>query len=157
MASYEATVTSPESRGDVFEYLADFSSVAEWDPGVRAARVTLGQPGAPGAEFEVVSRFLGRDVPLTYRAEAVDRPQRLLMVAETPTVVSRDEITFVDAPGGGTEVTYAADLRLRGALRLTDPLLGVLFRRIGDNARDGLAARLHGPLHARGDREATAS
>jgi hypothetical protein len=157
MATYEATVTSPENRGDVFEYLADFSSVAEWDPGVRAARVTRGNPGAPGAEFEVVSRFLGRDVPLTYRAEAVDRPHRLLMVAETPTVVSRDEITFVDALGGGTEVTYAADLRLRGALRPFDPVLGILFKRIGDNARDGLAARLLGPLHPRRDRQATVS
>ena len=50
---------------------------------------------------------------------------------------------------GGTAVTYTADLRLRGPLRLFDPVLQVLFNRIGDNARDGLAARLRPPRSVR--------
>ncbi len=157
MARYEATVSSPESREDVFTYLEDFRSVAEWDPSIRSAHLTGGRPGRPGAEFELTVRFLGREVPLTYRAEVVERPRRLLLVAETTTVVSRDEITLADAPGGATEVTYSAELRLRGALRLADPILAVLFNRLGDNARDGLAARLLGPIHPRRDREATPS
>ncbi len=156
MARYEATVTSPEAREAVFEFLSDFRSAAEWDPGVRSARLLGGAAGDPGAEYELVARFLGREVPLTYRAEVVDPPSRLLLVAETRTVVSRDEITFADADGG-TAVTYAADLRLRGALRLLDPLLGVLFTRIGERARAGMAARLIGPLHRPAAREATAS
>ena len=156
MARFEATVTSPESRDAAFDYLADFRSVSEWDPSIRSARLARGQAGVPGAEFELVVGFLGRDVPMTYTAEVVDRPRRLLMVAETPTVVSRDEITFAETPGGRTAVTYAADLRLRGALRVLDPILGVLFKRLGGRARDGLAARLLGPLHPRRDREAAA-
>ena len=32
MAHYAATVNSPGSAAEVFEYLADFSSTAEWDP-----------------------------------------------------------------------------------------------------------------------------
>ena len=79
---------------------------------------------------------------LTYRTIEVDRPRRLLLVAETSTVASRDEITLTEIADGGTAVTYSADLRLRGALRLFDPLLGVFFSRLGNNAapRDGSAA-----------------
>jgi uncharacterized protein YndB with AHSA1/START domain len=156
MARFEATVTSPETREAVFDYLADFRSVTEWDPSIRSARLTRGEAGVPGAEFELIVRFLGRDVSMTYRAEVVDRPRRLLMIAETPTVVSRDEITFAEAPGDGTAVTYAADLRLRGPLRVLDPVLDLFFTRISERARIGLEARLIGPLHPRRDREVVA-
>ena len=50
---------------------------------------------------------------------------------------SVDEITFT-ATATGTNVTYEADLRGRGAFRLADPLLVPVFRRIGNRARDGL-------------------
>ena len=50
---------------------------------------------------------------------------------------SVDEITFA-ATATGTNVTYEADLRGRGAFRFVDPLLVSVFRRIGDRARDGL-------------------
>ena len=136
MARYEATVTSPEAREDVFDFLADFRTAVEWDPGVKAARLVGGEPGTPGAEYELTARFLGRDVPLTYRAEAVDRPRRLLLVAETPTIVSRDEITLDEIADDGTSLTYVADLRLRGPLQLLDPALGPgLFQDRGPRPR----------------------
>jgi uncharacterized protein YndB with AHSA1/START domain len=146
MALYEATVTTAEDREAVFDYLADFRSAAEWDPSVQEASLRKGEPGHPGAEFRVVSRFMGRDVALTYRTIEVERPRRLLLVAETSTVTSRDEITLTEVAAGGTAVTYSADLRLRGPLRLFDPLLGVFFARLGDNARREMAARLARPL-----------
>lgn len=146
MARYKATVTSPASCEAVFDYLADFRSAAEWDPGVRGARLGRGEPGRPGAEFEITSRFLGRDVPLIYRTVEVDRPRRVLLVAESSSVISRDEITVAELADGRSEVTYAADLSLRGPLRVLDPVLRILFSRIGDTARDGLAAKLALPL-----------
>jgi Polyketide cyclase / dehydrase and lipid transport len=146
MARYQATLTSPESREVVFDYLADFRSAAEWDPGVRAARLRGGEPGQPGAEFEITSRFLGREIRLVYRAVEVDRPHRVLLVAQSSSVVSRDEITVADLADGGTTLTYTADLHLRGPLRILDPALRILFSRIGDNARDGLATKLARPL-----------
>lgn len=145
MASYRTTITTPHPRDTVFAYLADFSSAAEWDPGVHSARA-LGEPGRMGSEFEVVARFLGRDVRLTYRTLAVQPPRRIALQAKSPTVVSYDEITVAGGPDDDTTVTYTADLRLRGALRVFDPLLGLVFKRIGDRARDGLAARLARPL-----------
>ena len=142
MARYQATLNSPDSREALFDYLADFRSAAEWDPGVKAARLRAGEPGKAGAEFEITSRFAGRDVPLVYRAVEVDRPRRVLLVAESSSLVDEYD-------DGGTAVTYPADLRLRGPLRLFDPVLQVLFNRIGDNARDGLAEKLAQPLAER--------
>ena len=54
-------------------------------------------------------------------------------MGENATVVSHDRITFA-ATLTGTRLTYDADLRLKGLLRIADPLLGLAFRRIGHRA-----------------------
>ena len=142
MAHYAATVISPGSPAEVFEYLADFSSTAEWDPGVSEARRLDPDPLRAGARFHVVANFHGRSVPLEYRTVEIDSPRRVVLRAETGTVVSEDTITVRALRGSGSQVTYDARLGLRGALRLADPALGLLFRRIGDRAKAGLAATL---------------
>jgi uncharacterized protein YndB with AHSA1/START domain len=142
MARYAATVTSPGSPAEVFEYLADFSSTAEWDPGVSEARRLDADPLRAGARFNVMADFLGRPVPLEYRTVEIDPPRRVVLRAETRTVVSEDTITVRALPESGSQVTYDARLGLRGALRFGDPVLGLLFRRIGDRAKAGLAATL---------------
>jgi hypothetical protein len=142
MARYVATVSTAKPIEEAFDYLADFSSVAEWDPSaVRAERLSAA-PGL-GAEFRVVVRFAGREIPLTYRTSEFRRPVRVVLVAESSTVVSEDTITFTDADGV-TEVTYDANLRPKGLMRLAGPLLSLLFRRLGDNAVSGLRRELDG-------------
>jgi hypothetical protein len=126
----------------VFEYLADFSSTAEWDPGVSEAWRLTSEPLRVGARFHVVAALLGRQVALEYRTVEIDPPNRVVLRAETSTAISEDTITVSAGPGSGAAVTYDARLRLRGPLRAADPILGLLFRRIGDRARDGLAATL---------------
>ena len=145
MAHYAATVTSRRSAQAVFDYLADFSSTAEWDPGVIAARRLTAEPLRVGARFHVVAGFLGRQVPLEYRTVEIDRPRRVVLRAESASAVSEDTITVRELPGSGTEVVYDAQLRLRGPLRLADPVLGVFFTRIGDRAKAGLANALAPP------------
>ena len=45
------------SVADVFDYVADFSNAAEWDPGIaEATKVTDGQVRM-GSEFDVVALF----------------------------------------------------------------------------------------------------
>lgn len=146
MAHYEATVTTAEDREKVFAYLADFRSAVEWDPATKQSWLRRGVPGRPGAEFRLVSRFMGRDVPLTYRTVEVDRPRRIVLVAEAAAATSRDEITLAELGDGGTAVTYSADLRLHGPLRVLDPLIAVFFSRLGENARRQMSRRLSEPL-----------
>ena len=74
MARYRTTVDSTAPAADVFDYLADFASVALWDPGVRSAELISGTPGTSGAWYRVVAGFLGRAVPLDYEILAAEPP-----------------------------------------------------------------------------------
>jgi carbon monoxide dehydrogenase subunit G len=157
MAHYAATVHTDWDPATAFAYLADFATVADWDPGVRSSKRLSPDPLARGARVEVEASFLGRPVPMTYETIAIEAPKQVVLRAETGTVISLDTMTFAPQAGGGTAVTYDADLQPKGPVRLFGPLLSLAFRRIGDSARDGLARRLAEPPPARGPAEHGAS
>lgn len=142
MARYVATVSTGKAVEEAFDYLADFSSVSEWDQTAVRARM-LGESPGLGTEFEVVVRFAARELAFLYRTTTFERPKRLVFRAESSTVVSEDTITFRPAAAGGSEVTYEADLRPKGLMKLTDPILALAFKRLGDNAKAGLERELN--------------
>jgi Polyketide cyclase / dehydrase and lipid transport len=142
MAHYVATAESRWDREVAFSYLADFAAISDWDPGVVRSKRLTDSPLEVGARFEVISSFLGREVPLVYETLEIDAPRRVLLRAETPTATSLDEMTFDVRPGGGTIVTYDADLGLKGVARIAGLPMRLAFRRLGDAARDGLRNRL---------------
>src|ERR1700761_8631628 len=146
MARYRATIETERSPQDVFAYLSDFSTAAEWDPGVVEAE-RLGAALGEGAEFRLVAEFLGRRTPLTYRIVEYNPPHAVTFLGENATVTSLDRITF-KTTAGGTQVTYDADLQLKGPLRLADPLLKLAFNRVGDRALAGLERTLAPTLRA---------
>jgi carbon monoxide dehydrogenase subunit G len=141
MPRYETTVHTPRPAADVFAYLSDFSTTAEWDPGVTAARRLDSGPLGPGSRFSVTASFLGRDAELEYSITDYEPQRRVVLRGENATTVSLDEITF-EPEAGGTRVGYSADLQLKGPLRFLHPALGLVFKRIGDRAADGLRRRL---------------
>ncbi len=59
MARYRATVETSQAPEEVFAYLSDFSTTADWDPGVVEAQ-RLDPEVREGARFRVVAKFLGR-------------------------------------------------------------------------------------------------
>ena len=144
MAHYQVSIRSPWSAAEAFDYMVDLEHFAEWDPGVkRAVRAPDSGDGASAA-FDVTVSAIGRDLPLRYETVEIDVPRRVKVQADTATLRSVDVITVDGAPGGGSVVTYDADLSLKGVLRFGDPLLGLAFRRIGDRAAAGLRSVLEG-------------
>lgn len=141
MARYVATVESSLSPEAAFDYLADFSSVTQWDPTAVAAERLSGRVGE-GAEFRVVVRFAGSENEFVYRTLDYQRPNRIVLRAESSTVVSLDTITFAPR-ADGCSVTYDAKLDPKGALKLAAPVLSLLFRRLGNNAKAGLERELN--------------
>lgn len=144
MARYVTTANTNWDIETAFDYLAEFSNVADWDPGVSKGRSVSPEPLEVGARFDVEASFLGRPLPLTYETIEIERPRTVTVRAESGTFSSVDTLSFEADPAGGTLVTYDADLRLKSALKLLDPLLGVAFNRLADQARDGLRERLAG-------------
>ncbi len=141
MAHYRASLDIERPPEEIFAYLSDFSTTREWDPGVVEAERLNSQALGEGTEFRLVAEFLGRKNELTYRIVEYDPPHAVTFVGENATVISRDRITF-EPTAAATRVTYDADLALKGALRIADPVLALAFNRVGDRALAGLARTL---------------
>lgn len=142
MAHYRTTVSSPASAEDVYAYLADFATIADWDPGVRQAHLIAGDPATSGAVYRVVTSNLGVSLPLDYEILEAVAPAdgfagRVVLEANTKDFRSYDVIT-VEPTASGCDVTYDADLALKGFRRPFDPFLRLAFGVIGGRARDGL-------------------
>ena len=137
MARYKASVDTARPPAQVFAYLSDFTTAAEWDPGtVQSERLGEG-PIREGTEFRLVAVFLGRKTTLTYRIVEYQPPHAVTFRGENSTVVSLDRITF-EPSDAGTRIVYDAELTLKGPLKLADPLLALAFNRVGDHALAGL-------------------
>ena len=141
MAHAHKTVTSPKPPAEVFAYLADFSTTAEWDPGISAARRLDDGPLGVGNRVELDAGFFGRTITLIYETTLYEAPHRFIVRGESSTVVSVDEIT-VEADGTGSLVTYDAELTLKGVLKIFDPALSLGFGKVADKAIAGLKKAL---------------
>ena len=137
MARYVTTVRTAKTPQEAFDYMADLRNFAEWDPGVKAVRQVQGAGGGPDSVFDVTVAGIGRDLTLRYLTEEYDAPRNLLVVARSSVFTSIDRIT-VEPDGTGSIITYDADLRLNGVLRLGDLGLRLVFGQIGDRAAAGL-------------------
>lgn len=144
MPHYRTTVRTPWSQERAFGYLSDLEHFAEWDPGVKRSVQVSGDGTAVGSTFDVTVGGVVRDLTLRYEIVALESPERVEVRAENGTLLSVDVMTVEPAGDGGCVVTYDADLSLKGVLGLGNPILGIVFGRIGDRAAAGLRRVLEG-------------
>ncbi len=137
MAKYTVSVESSKSVEEAFAYMADLRNFANWDPGVLTVTQVAGDGGGPESSFDVAVKSVGGGTVLRYETVEYDEPGNLLVEARNSKFTSIDRITVV-AKDEGSIVTYAAELLLNGCLSPLNPLLGLVFNRIGDRAAAGL-------------------
>jgi carbon monoxide dehydrogenase subunit G len=130
----------PRPLDEAFAYVADFTTVAEWDPGIRSSRRVSGEGGV-GTVYEVQADFRGKTMPFTYTVTTLEPGKKIVLDGVGEKATSQDTISFEPA-GEGTRITYGADFRLKGVLRVAEPFLGGTFRKLARHAMDGLAAKL---------------
>ena len=135
------TVVLPRKPEEVFDYLADFSTTEEWDPGIISATRVGSDPIGVGSKFDLISEFMGRQIAVPYEITEYDRPNRFVIVGENQRFKGIDTIT-VSAEGDGARVDYTADFRMKGIAKLFEPFLGGVFEKLSNKAMDGLAATL---------------
>ena len=143
MARYRARVATPLPAAEAFDYVADLTNFAEWDPGVRRSVQVAGDGSELGAAYDVTVAAGPRDLTLRYEVDEHDAPHTCLVVARSTVFTSTDRIT-VEPDGDGSVVTYDAELTLNGPLGLFDPVLRLAFGRIGERAAAGLRRALNG-------------
>lgn len=135
------TIEVRRSLEEAFAYVADFSTTAEWDPGIaEAARVGEGPIGL-GTQFDLVAVFRGSRVPFRYTVVSYDENRRIALDGEAPKSRTYDDITFERLPNG-TRIVYEADLRMKGIYRVVEPFVRGTFRRIAEKGVGGLKATL---------------
>lgn len=143
MISLRETIEVDRPPQEAFAYVADFANTQEWDPGVREAEKLTGGSVDVGTEYRVVAEFRGREVPMRYRVVRFEPPGRVVLQGDGRTVSALDDIRF-EPTDRGTRIVYAADLEMKGLLRLAEPFLRGAFGTMGRRALDGLARRLGG-------------
>jgi polyketide cyclase/dehydrase/lipid transport protein len=142
MARFLTRIESGLSQQDAFAYMADFANARVWDPSVSEAKRVGDARVGLGSQFDLIARFAGRDVPLRYEIVVFEPPRQVVLEAKRPGFVSRDTIS-VEASGAGSVVRYDAILAFSGIGRLFDPVMQLIFRRVGANATAGMKAALN--------------
>jgi carbon monoxide dehydrogenase subunit G len=126
---------------EVFDYTADFSNIADWDPGVAASRRLGTGPLGVGTRFELEVEFGPSTIPMVYEITAFEPHRRVVLTGRGKTLEAVDEITF-QAVGEDTIIDYTADLRFLNWVRFAIPFVSPLLRRVGERAVDGLVSAL---------------
>jgi len=140
MMVIERTVRTDTPLDQVWDYLSDFTTTTEWDPGT-VRTVLLSGDGGTGTEYRNTSRFAGRETELVYVVQEVEPQQRIVLRAENKTLVATDTMTM-RAAGSGTEVTYHARFDFKGVAKYLEPLLKLPVKKLGDEGERGLREAL---------------
>ena len=143
MITIRRTVHTSAAPATVFDYLADFTTTTEWDPGtIETTRIS--GDGGPGTQYANASRFLGRRTELTYVVVDLRPHEKVALRGHNTTVTAHDSMDIRPIESG-SEVTYLATFEFNGLARLLEPILRPAFRRLGDRAqasmRDALDRR----------------
>jgi len=118
----ERTFTVDTPVDTVFEYLSDFTHTNDWDPGTVETRRTAGNGGV-GTTYANRSRFMGREVDLTYETTQLERPTKVQFRGRNKSATATDTLTFSPTDDGGTQVHYRADFEFGPLVRLVAPLV----------------------------------
>lgn len=132
----QKTVVVDKPLEAVFDYLSDFTTTTQWDPGTVSTERQAGDGGV-GTTYHNTSEFMGRKTELNYVVTELIPGQRISLRGENKTVISVDTMSFrrVEA---GTEVVYAAEFTFKGAARFVAPLFKPALDKLGQQAETGL-------------------
>mgnify|MGYP001812803329 FL=1 len=142
MPVIQRTIVTGAAIEEAFASLADFSNAADWDPGPESAKAQDDGSPRPGQVYDLVVTWGNRSLDMQYEIVELEEPRLIRLLGEGTTTSADDLMELAPLPDGGTVVTYTADIRLRGPLRLIEPLLRSKFKALGDEAERGMRTRL---------------
>ena len=131
---------------EIFDYLADFSTTEEWDPGCISAKRRETTPLAVGDTFDLVTEFKGKQSKMVYKLdEMVQTPNengqlKIVVSGEGDIVTGVDTILLKPANKENTKthVDYEANLALKSWRRPFVVFLSSTFNQLGIDAMAGM-------------------
>ncbi len=121
MPSVSRTFTTTATPDAAYAYLSDFTNAEEWDPGTQSCERTSGDGGV-GTTYKNVSKFLGREVEITYTTAELAPPTRVHLRGTNEQFEGHD-IFEITAAGRGSQVRYTAEMSFSGASKLASPVV----------------------------------
>ncbi len=140
MSTVSRTVRTDASPQQVFDYLSDFTTTEEWDPGTVSTERVSGDGGV-GTVYRNVSKFLGNETELTYTTIDLREGALVQMRGENKTVTATDTIS-ITPDGTGSVVEYTAEFDWHGAAKLATPILAPALKKLGDDTEKSLHEHL---------------
>ena len=141
MPSVQRTFTVTPPPTEVIDYLKDFANATEWDPGTRSCTQNGSGPVEVGTTWHNVSKVAGLTTELEYELTELTG-QGLVFVGRNKGATSTDTISVLPS-GGGSEITYRADLDMHGIAALAAPAITLVFERLADETEEQLSAVLN--------------
>ncbi len=124
------TVLIPRPIDEVFRYVADFSNIAEWDPGISASEKTsAGSVGVDTSYLVIVAWGLS-SLPAEYTIKTWDAPHHAVLEGSGKGFTACDDIHFEDA-NGSTLIRWNATVSPDNSNAVTELLLGQVFKYYG--------------------------
>jgi hypothetical protein len=131
-----------------FDFISDFRHASLWDPRTQSVRKLTDGPIGRGTRFSLTARLIGGlTLEMPYEIAEYDRPRVLVFVGTTRGFGYHERVTFTP-DGPGTMIEYRAEMQLRSFLALGNPLLSLVYQRIGDDATSGIVRALDGTRDA---------
>jgi carbon monoxide dehydrogenase subunit G len=141
MTSVSRTFTVNLAPDAVIEYLKDFSHAEQWDPGTEKCTRNDSGPIAVGSNWHNVSKIFGVTTELTYTLRELEA-HKIVLVGTNDKATSTDTIT-VTASGTGSELTYAAELDMKGLAKLATPAMKLVFEKLAGDTEKQLTEVLN--------------
>ncbi|RYB93692.1 polyketide cyclase [Nocardioides oleivorans] len=143
MTTVSRTFDVQPDPATVISYLKDFGNAEEWDPGTESCTQNEPGPIAVGTTWHNVSKIAGVSTELTYTLEQLT-DDTIVLVGRNDTATSTDTMTVVPNPDGtGSRVTYEAVIELKGAAKIADPIMKIVFEKIGSDTEDDMTTVLN--------------
>lgn len=120
-----------------FEYVADLSNLAEWDPTFKRSEAVDDRPLGVGKRFVVVAET---GMAIDYEVVEYEPHRRVVFLGTNEKLTSRDEVDVRPADDG-TRITWDATVET-DAPDLVETLATPLFAIVGKAAAHGLATTL---------------
>ena len=126
------------SRAEVFDFLADFSTTEQWDPGVRIAQRNETGALEVGHSFSLVTLWKSHPSTMTYTLERLEKPKKIVLRGEGELIKALDTIELTQLSENETQVSYCLELVFRGPLRPFMFLIQTDLDNLGEDAMAGL-------------------
>ena len=145
----DESIEVPRALQETFAYVADFSRIEQWDPGVRSATTLSAGPPGVGSEYRVDMKA---GFSLHYTVIEFRPLAQMLMQVESRFFSAREEILFEATPDG-TRIRYIARFSFPASLAALSRRFPGVMQGVGKSAMQGLRRALEDAYTAPADAE----